>query len=265
MAIVFDSESTPKLINITSPQDTIQIQDLINAIRTWESSEDGVVFDPIVTPTDSAGKSDIGGGILTAITISISTEWRLKFWAGVGVGFVLGGNLAGGYLADPIEPTGSGDTIKQVSAESGVIAETGVSGLTPTESAALLQNTADLSTMTSSVTVIEGDIGLIQTDIASLQSDVATLNVDVGLIQVDISQIKADIITINTDIGSIQLDISNIELDMAFIKAIESGEWKIDNNQMIFYDSGSSEIARFNLFNNAGQPTNEDVYRRVPV
>jgi len=145
------------------------------------------------------------------------------------------------------------------------VIEVGTSGLTDQESDALLQNTADLSTMASSVSGIEGDIGLIQTDIASLQGSVANIEGDISVIKVDISDIKNDIISIETDIGNIQIDIANISVDMAFMKAIESGEWIISNNQMIFYDVSSVEIARFNLYNKIGTPTEDSVYRRTPV
>lgn len=43
------------------------------------------------------------------------------------------------------------------------------------------------------------------------------------------------------------------------------GRWKILNNQMIFYASGSSTtpVATFNLFDDAGNPTMDAVFERV--
>lgn len=111
-----------------------------------------------------------------------------------------------------------------------IVAETGTSGLTPQESAALIQNTADLSAIAADIVTIDGNIA-----------------------------------TIETDIGTIQLDITGIQADTAFMVAIESGEWHIVNNQMIFYDTGAQEIARFNLSGQSGQPAMVDVFRRVPV
>ncbi len=52
---------------------------------------------------------------------------------------------------------------------------------------------------------------------------------------------------------------------LQLIKSIEAGEWKIENDQMIFYDSSSVEILRVDLFGEFGQPTMENVFRRVPV
>lgn len=145
------------------------------------------------------------------------------------------------------------------------ILETGVSGLTGPESAAILNIDANVSLIQADIGTIEGSIGIIQTDITSLQGDVASINTDIGAINVDITAIKDDIISINTSIGDIALDISQIQVDLAFIKAIESGKWIIENNQMIFYDTNDQEIARFNLYNVIGIPSNDDVYRREPV
>ena len=59
--------------------------------------------------------------------------------------------------------------------------ETGTSGLTPSESSALLSIEADVATNTStlsgisaSITAIEGDVATIQTDIGTLQTDMST-------------------------------------------------------------------------------------------
>jgi hypothetical protein len=61
-----------------------------------------------------------------------------------------------------------------------------------------------------------------------------------------------------------QLDALNIDLD--FIKDIEGGRWRIENNQMIFYkDDNTTEVARFNLFDAAGDPAEEDVFERQRV
>ena len=44
------------------------------------------------------------------------------------------------------------------------------------------------------------------------------------------------------------------------------GRWKIENNQMLFFGSdNSTEIARFNLFDDAGNPTMDSVFDRVKV
>jgi hypothetical protein len=47
---------------------------------------------------------------------------------------------------------------------------------------------------------------------------------------------------------------------------IEGGRWKLESDQMIFYeDDNLTEVARFNLFDSAGNPTMENVYERQRV
>ena len=47
---------------------------------------------------------------------------------------------------------------------------------------------------------------------------------------------------------------------------IEGGRWKLVNNQMVFYESDNvTEVARFDLFDSAGNPTMTNVYERVRV
>ena len=63
-------------------------------------------------------------------------------------------------------------------------------------------------------------------------------------------------------------DASAIQLlsDVAFIKKIEGGRWKIESNQMIFYeDDNTTEVARFNLFDSGGDPAMENIYDRQRV
>ena len=51
-----------------------------------------------------------------------------------------------------------------------------------------------------------------------------------------------------------------------FIKNIEGGRWKIIDNQMIFYsDDNLTEIARFNLTDQSGNPTTQNVFERTRI
>ena len=60
--------------------------------------------------------------------------------------------------------------------------------------------------------------------------------------------------------------LTAIQVDAAFIKAIEGGRWKIENNQMIFYEPDNvTEVARFNLYNKDGQPAKESIYERKRI
>lgn len=57
-------------------------------------------------------------------------------------------------------------------------------------------------------------------------------------------------------IESVGGKIHNMIATLEFIKDIEGGMWEIENNQMIFYKSDNiTEVARFDLFDEGGQPT----------
>ncbi len=188
MGIQIDPYATPiKLIRITSPQTEVTIQELVNTIRDWEDSDEGIAFGKII---DATGKDDLGGGVLTGITMTLSSQWRIKFWSGVGLGIVRGGNLVGGCDDQPIEPTGGDDTVLVLNSVSGTISEGAWT-------------------------------------VAEKESHIA---------------------------------------DQALISKIERGRWKIENNQMIFYDEdGETPLLVFNLKDQDGQPTMDRVYERVPV
>ena len=67
---------------------------------------------------------------------------------------------------------------------------------------------------------------------------------------------------ITGSVGDIVYQIlTNVEL----IKNMESGRWKIENNQMIFYDSSGEEIRRYDLLDEFGNPSSTSVFERVPV
>jgi hypothetical protein len=56
--------------------------------------------------------------------------------------------------------------------------------------------------------------------------------------------------------------IANID----FLRNIEGGRWKIENNQMVFYaEDNTTEVARFNLYDTTGQPSSTDVFERTRV
>lgn len=128
--IEFDPYASPiKLINITSPTSEVSIQELITTIRDWIDELANIQHEQIIL---SSGKEDLGGGVYVGLTMELSDEWRIKFWDGVGVGYIKDGTLVptSGYGGTPIEPTGGDDTIIVLNQVGGIITVTG-SGITP--------------------------------------------------------------------------------------------------------------------------------------
>jgi hypothetical protein len=66
--------------------------------------------------------------------------------------------------------------------------------------------------------------------------------------------------------GSYGVLVVGTDENVAIIKGIETGRWKIENNQLILYKGDNvTEVARFNLFDSTGQPTEDQVFDRVKV
>lgn len=60
-------------------------------------------------------------------------------------------------------------------------------------------------------------------------------------------------------------DFSSLGIMVELVKDFNEGRWRIDNNthQMIFYKAdNTTEIARFNLYDSAGNPAVENVFDR---
>jgi len=68
-----------------------------------------------------------------------------------------------------------------------------------------------------------------------------------------------------TSVGAVEAAVSIMASDVETIKAVETGRWKIENNQMVFYDDGGSPLLTFNLFDDSGAGSMENVFERVPV
>lgn len=128
MAIEFDHTSS--LINITSPQNTLSCQDLLDAIRTEEASERGILHPQIAT---ASGKEDLGSGVSVGMTVALVEPWQVKFWADNYIAKVAGGNLVGGIAGDPIAYSAGVQVLLVQSAASTVVTLSTGSGLSSEE------------------------------------------------------------------------------------------------------------------------------------
>lgn len=68
------------------------------------------------------------------------------------------------------------------------------------------------------------------------------------------------------DLAQISGTLGNIEANVDRLIDIQYGRWYIVNDQMIFYkEDNVTEVARFDLFDNNGNPTMDAVFDRVKV
>lgn len=69
-----------------------------------------------------------------------------------------------------------------------------------------------------------------------------------------------------TKIDEIHTAVMSMSGTLNSVYDIQFGRWKIVSNQMIFYkDDNTTEVARFNLFDDAGNPTMDAVFERTKV
>lgn len=116
MAYVFDFEA--QIIDITSPQQDVEMQDLLNAIREAEYSWLGMAYPKIA---DATGKDSLGGGVTTGITVTLYPDWQLRFWQGNYTANITGGNLVGGKNGEPVAYTAGVQVLLVQSAASTLI------------------------------------------------------------------------------------------------------------------------------------------------
>ena len=81
------------------------------------------------------------------------------------------------------------------------------------------------------------------------------------------SRMIADVsATSPTAYGTESISVSQWASNIDSIKKIESGRWKIQNNQMLFYDEDETTVLfTFDLLDGSGNPSATTVYERRPV
>jgi len=111
-----------QVVYITSPTTSVTVQELLNALRAAEDTPEGLAFGgPVATIVDgfvdASGKTTLGPGKATGITMTLHDAWYIEFWDGVLLGLVSDGNVAGGLDSRPVRcALGSADTVLQLGA-----------------------------------------------------------------------------------------------------------------------------------------------------
>lgn len=72
------------------------------------------------------------------------------------------------------------------------------------------------------------------------------------------------LVDISADVWTLQ-QVETIMECTAFLCNEAGGKWELVGNQMIFYKTDGAELMRFNLFDDAGQPTMVNVFKRERV
>lgn len=70
----------------------------------------------------------------------------------------------------------------------------------------------------------------------------------------------------NPKVNDVYTTVNSMSTKVDSLYDIGYGRWEIKNNQMLFFRSDNiTEVARFNLFDDAGNPTMDAVFQRVKV
>lgn len=117
-----------EIIDITAPQTDVSAQELANEIRNAEDDFTGIAYGHIA---DMGGKEDLGGGVITGITIELLPDWQIRFWEGSYTARITGGNILGGLGGNPIAYTPGVQVVIVQSASSTLVYGSG--GLTQAE------------------------------------------------------------------------------------------------------------------------------------
>lgn len=117
-----------QIIDITAPQTEVDGQELANQIRNAEDDFTGMAYYHIA---NMSGKEDLGGGVITGITIELIPDWQIRFWEGNYTARITGTNLIGGLGGNPVAYTPGVQVLIIQSASSTLVYGSG--GLTQAE------------------------------------------------------------------------------------------------------------------------------------
>lgn len=138
--MVFTFDFINSQIQISKAESDVDIQDLINQIRSAEETVEGIFYDKIA---NAEGKTELGTGVQVGITLELLGLWQLKFEDDFGAGYiasVTGGNLTGGLNGDSIAYSAGVQALVVQSAAATIVTTGGGSYPTPEEIAEAVVN-----------------------------------------------------------------------------------------------------------------------------
>lgn len=141
----FDFED--KRIDIDATITDLDVSDLWTAIKKAQEHELGIIY-PLIA--DAEGLTTLENSIKTYLTVSLRSTWEINTLKTSGKFTVKGGNLVRADEEDPFRDNPLITYINNLS-QAGVVAETGVSGLTPEESTLLSEMATKVAQLTFSV------------------------------------------------------------------------------------------------------------------
>lgn len=230
MAYAFDHINNR--VEITFPQNGVDVQDLVDAIRAEEASERGIAYDTIAR---ASGKESLGEGVKVGLTVELLGNWQLHFWETDGgyIAKIAGGNLVGGPGGDPVAYSAGLQVLLLQSASSTVVEVTsggGGAGLSQDEHDRLMSCALEATAQSIRSRLLQTAL---ETSAQNIGDDIATLRSAADTLAAAVARIESEV----HDLG-----------DEAF------GRWAIDfaTDTMTLYRKDGTELRRFSLTRASG-------------
>jgi hypothetical protein len=81
----------------------------------------------------------------------------------------------------------------------------------------------------------------------------------------DLSQVISLLNTLDTKMTGVDNKVTILQEDISLLVDIDSGNWEIVNNQMIFKNTDNIEILKFDLFNSVGIKSSRGITKRTRI
>lgn len=110
------------LIQIDDGITSVDVDDLYDACKEAQASEEGILSDPIAY---GSGLVDLGDGVKVGLTVELLGTWQIRFAEGTYIAKISGGNLVGGPGGDPVAYSAGVQTLLMQSAAATVVSLSG--------------------------------------------------------------------------------------------------------------------------------------------
>jgi uncharacterized protein YoxC len=116
--------------------------------------------------------------------------------------------------------------------------------------------------LSGTITSLSSSANILSSSVYAISSSATLISASAAIIDNSVSMLSGAI----AELAGITGTLGNIETKVDRLIDIQYGRWFIDNNQMIFYkEDNVTEVARFDLFDENGNPTMDAVFDRVKL
>lgn len=227
MGYTFDGPT--RVISLTSGTVAADVRDLYSRWKDWVGSGAAQWLPAFAT----VGGEPVGTGVFITTYLFLTNGWRVRPQEAEHRLEVTGGVLLTDDGDDPILPTlGTYNVLVQYAQ--------------PIKTETVATGGVDVNALAAALWALIGPSG--NTALESLETAAA-----------EAEAAAAGVLVVDGKVDTIAADV-------AVLRQMESGRWRIVDNQMIFYaDDGVTPLRTFDLKDADGVPTMTDVFERVPA